>query len=168
MRIAIKETKVFKFNELSEEGKEKAIGKLYDINIDHEWYDFLYDEFKEDLKKIGIECQSFYFDLDRGNYIAMDKPCIIDTLKFLKHCKTDLRTKEGKELYNITIDTNYYAGGRTSNSIDGEICNDVLQNILNGFLGRLKKEYEYLTSKEAIIETIESNEFEFTDEGNIY
>ena len=32
----------------------------------------------------------------------------------------------------------------------------------------LQKEYEYLTSEEAIIESIEANDYEFTEEGEIY
>jgi predicted transcriptional regulator len=31
----------------------------------------------------------------------------------------------------------------------------------------LQKEYEYLTSEEAIIETIEANEYEFTEKGEM-
>ena len=36
MRTAIKKTKVYKFDELPEDGKEKAIENLYDINVDYE------------------------------------------------------------------------------------------------------------------------------------
>ena len=35
--MRIRETKVYPFDELSEDVKEKAIEKLYDINVDHEW-----------------------------------------------------------------------------------------------------------------------------------
>lgn len=169
MRLAIKETEVFKFEELTEEFKQNAIEHLYDINTDFEWYNFLYEQFNIDLKKIGIECKGFYFSLDRNYFIAMDKPYIVDTMKFLKYCKIDLRTIEGKELLEtITIDVNYFTGARTSNSIDNKKCEEVLQRVLTGFLKSLNEEYDYLTSKKAIIETIESNGYEFTKEGNLY
>jgi len=32
----------------------------------------------------------------------------------------------------------------------------------------LQKEYEYETSEEAIVETIKANEYEFTEDGNLY
>jgi hypothetical protein len=32
----------------------------------------------------------------------------------------------------------------------------------------LRQEYEYLTSEGAIIETIEANEYEFTEEGRMF
>ena len=42
-----------------------------------------------------------------------------------------------------------------------------LHNILQNYLLILKKEFEYLTSEEAIIETIESNEYTFTEDGEL-
>jgi hypothetical protein len=36
------------------------------------------------------------------------------------------------------------------------------------YLSILRKEYEYLTSEEAIIETIQANEYEFTEDGKMF
>ena len=61
MRII--ETKVYKFEELSEEGKEKAVNNLSDINVDHEWWDFIY----EDAEQICLRITAF--DLDRASFV---------------------------------------------------------------------------------------------------
>ena len=55
--------KVYEFNELSEEAKEKAIEKLWNINVDYEWWDCVYD----DAENIGLKIKEF--DLDRGSYV---------------------------------------------------------------------------------------------------
>ena len=39
---------LFLFDELSEDVQEKVIDKNRDINVDHNWWDFIYDMFKED------------------------------------------------------------------------------------------------------------------------
>lgn len=44
---------------------------------------------------------------------------------------------------------------------------DVLKSLSEIFLSRLKSEYEYLTSKEAIVEIIKANEYEFTEDGEL-
>ena len=47
-----------------------------------------------------------------------------------------------------------------------EIFFDDLADELNGYLyQKLMNQYEYLISDEAIIETIEANEYEFTEDG---
>ena len=91
------ETVVYNFDELSEEAKKKAIESMADINVDYEWYEFIYEFDKE-----------------------------LDTLE-----------------YNFQ------------------------QSLSEDYLSMLKKEYEYKTSEEAIIETIKANDYEFTEDGKL-
>ena len=55
MRIDTVETKVYPFNELSDEAKQAAIENLYDINVDYAWYESTY----EDAKAIGLVITGF-------------------------------------------------------------------------------------------------------------
>ena len=48
-------TKVYKFSELSETSQQKAIEKLFDINVDCDWWEFVYEDFKNLCKTIGID-----------------------------------------------------------------------------------------------------------------
>ena len=50
---------VYTFEELSPEGQRKAIERYYDINVDHEWWRYTYD----DAEDIGLKITEF--DLDR-------------------------------------------------------------------------------------------------------
>ncbi len=80
--------KLYEFDELSERAQEEAIEKLSDINVDYDWWKYVY----EDAERIGLKINEF--DLER--------------------------------------------------------------------------EYDYLTSGEAIIETIRANEYYFTEDGTLY
>lgn len=169
--------KLYHLTELPDDIQTKIISNMYDINVDYEWWNYLYDDFKEALKEIGVYCEKFYFDLDRDSYIAMEKPSIKDTRLFLKYCKVNLRTQYAREIlnkYGIQIQTKHHSGNYithyvTKNGYDEqpeltECLNDTLQE----FLSQLQQTYNYLTSEEAIRETIEANEYEFTQEGELF
>lgn len=49
------ETPVFKFDQLSEESQRRALDKNYDYNIDHEWWDSVYEDAVTMAEIIGIE-----------------------------------------------------------------------------------------------------------------
>ena len=48
-----------------------------------------------------------------------------------------------------------------------DVEDDLLYSLLQDYLSMLRKEYEYLTSEQAIIETIEANDYTFDINGNI-
>jgi hypothetical protein len=193
MKKITKEYKIYKYEELSESAKETVLENHYSINVDYDWWDFCYEDFKQQLNNIGIECESFYFSLDRDNYIAMDKPIFNSREKYFDIICKESNNEYIKKLYkhksflweayeNLCLNTKCYAGGITSNyiSIDNvythsdligkleEEAENYLQNKLEEFKDTLKKEYEYLTSEEAILETIESNEYTFLEDGTMF
>ena len=59
------EVKLFQFDELTEEAKEKAIQDNYDINVNHEWWDGI------DSDLYSIEAKLEEFDIDRGSYCTI-------------------------------------------------------------------------------------------------
>jgi hypothetical protein len=79
--------------------------------------------------------------------------------------------KEG----NITINHIHYAGAVIRNIIESEgylaeeadKLQDMLDNMLGEMLKQLRRSYDYLTSREAIIDTIKANEWMFTENGKI-
>lgn len=155
--MRIKETKVYPFGELSETAKEKAVEKLSDINVDYEWWESTF----EDAGNVGIKITSF--DTGRGNYCKGDIDDAVDTARgILKEhgdkCETwqtakdfhDAVAKDGEETADFE-----------------ELCSEFKYSILEDYRIILQKEYEYLTGEEAIIETIEANEYEFTEDGTI-
>ena len=165
-------TKVYLFDELSVDVKQTAIEKMYDINIDCEWWDSTF----EDAKLIGFEI--IEFDIDRGSYCrgkwtedAEDTAQLIlkehgktcetykDATNFLEH----LRTAAIRRLAIASDDIEF---NETKEYID--LCKDFQWIICEDYRIMLQKEYEYLTGEEAIIETIRANEYEFTVDGKLY
>lgn len=186
MQTITKEYTVYKFNELSDSAKEKALESFYDLNVDHDWYEFSYEDFISQLNEVGLTCDKFYFELDRGSYIEPVNLRFTDVEKFVKS-KIDENIKkriiEVADLYITTacfsrhnkpiIETYSYTSEkhkRLNKAIDSlvEHANDALHRMLNDFLSQLQKEYDYLTSKEAIIETIEANDYDFLETGKLF
>ena len=81
------------------------------------------------------------------------------------------------------IETNHYGGGAGANSLsvnadgdaydlwdslDHDAITDWLRGILEDLRIELRKDYEYLTSREAIEETIRANDYEFTEDGQLW
>jgi len=188
MRIV--ETKVYKFDELTEEGKRKAIEKNCYINVDYDWWDAVY----EDAERIGLKITEF--DLDRRRY-AKGKfvGSALDTANEIikehgEHCETFKTAKDYLEEYKKLVvqqcqdeadllcqplDYDKYFGRiyypeeyYSQDEIDTEdIDAEFLQSLCEDYSIMLQKEYEYLTSEEAIIETIEANDYEFTENGEL-
>lgn len=170
MRII--ETKAYKFDELSDDAKQKAIENFYDINVDHEWWEFTLD----DAKSIGLKITSF--DLDRnkhakGNFTLSATEVAANIIR--DHgdmCETYKTAQNFLDEYNPVFSDyldensdNYES--RESEEKMQEIEDEFLSSLLEDYANILQKEFEHLTSKEAIVETINANDYEFTEDGNL-
>jgi hypothetical protein len=157
---------LYQFSELSENAKQNAISKLFDINVDFDWWSYIY----EDAKRIGLKINEF--DLDRNRYCKgefINSPTESAEIIILEHGKNCETYKTAKEFLN---DLNEL----TSKFENIEDCpEDDIENLENEFLYSicedysimLQKECEYLQSEESIIETIEINEYDFDESGNL-
>jgi hypothetical protein len=188
MRIDIKETKVYPFSELSDEAKQNALECMYDINVDHEWWDYdghlgLNDK---ELKRTKIDKELFAFDkmhfsTDRDWFIEFEGIDWTDDEAFRRFLRIP------KRLWEVCLPS-FGMNGKTSafeilsekQTIDGfkeftakqqtiidraeQIMNDKIQDALES----LSRQCDYLMSEEAIIKTIEANEYEFTEYGKLY
>lgn len=153
---------VYKYDELTEEQKEKAINNLYDINVDHDWWEFTY----EDAKNIGLEITSF--DLDRNRHATGD------FTNDAEYCQYRISQEHGEqtETYKTSRE---FVSERAKLDINAddydekleELESDFLQSLLEDYSIMLQKEYEYLTTREAIEETIQANDYDFTEDGEI-
>ncbi len=55
------EIKVYQFDELSDEAKEKAHQWWGDGGFDYEWWEFIYEDFKERAKEAGFDVTNIYW-----------------------------------------------------------------------------------------------------------
>lgn len=173
-RIDTVKTEVFKFDELTEEGRQAAIEGLYNINVDHEWWDGIY----EDAKNVGLQIDGF--DTDRGNYIQgqmlLDHREMAEAIArdHGEECDTRKLSEAFIVDYDEIVDTSPKdENGDHENEHELDRKLDALEEeferaIKEEYLSTLSKEYEYLTSGEAILETIEANDYEFTADGKLY
>ena len=167
MRII--ETKVYPFAELSDEAKQKAIENLYDINVDHEWWDGVY----EDAKNIGLKITSFELDRNRnatGEFLYAANEVAQDIFKnHGESCETFKTATKFMEQWQPLF-SNYMDENSENYENDEELmeCEEqFLNDLLEDCSVMLQKGCEYLQSAEAIKETIEANEYEFTEDGKL-
>jgi len=174
MRIDIKKTEVYPFGELTDDAKQTALEQLADINVDHEWWDFTY----EDAANVGIKITGF--DLGRGSYCHGDFTLDVEEIAnkiIAEHgesCETYKTAIEFlAEIYNLRND--FMLSDDDLDEEDFELSDtyedavdEFKYSILEDYRIMLQHEYEYMTSEEAIIETIEANEYEFTADGKLY
>ena len=169
-------TKVYSFVELSELAKENAIQELSDINTDYEWWDGEY----MDAENVGIKITEF--DIGRGSFCRGSIDDVEETANKIiaEHgdmCETYQTAanylKDRGELvkkYSDGIKTdeaaedNEYDFDQECDELDAEFEKSILED----YRIMLEKQYEYLCSDEAIIETIEANEYDFTEDGKLY
>lgn len=170
-------TKVYKFNELSETAKQAAISNFSNINVDFEWWESVY----MDAENVGLRIDSF--DLDRNRHAKGE------FISYAYECATKIISNHGSECetYKTAIDfmcdydalVGKYSDGVNTNIVHEDMqfyfdsdCDDLenefLQSILEDYSIILEKESEYLQSDQAIIETIEANEYEFLKDGSSY
>lgn len=170
------QTTVYTFDELTESAKETAVSKLSDINVNYEWWDGVY----MDAENIGLKITAF--DIDRNNhakgeFIGNPNECAVKIMtEHGKDCDTyklaaaflqswgELVSKysDGVNTEVVTEDNEY----DFDNDAD-ELEREFLRDLLSEYAAMLQKECEYLQSDEAIIETIQANEYEFTADGDL-
>lgn len=148
MRKFTTEHTVYDFDELSSEARQKAVEALYDLNVDFDWWDGIYD----DANTIGLKITSF--DLYRhditGN-LTEDMPTV---------CKLIM------ENHGETTST-YLLAKRNQHKHGEDNEETFLKELLEEYLSILQDDYDYLTSEEAIIEAIKANEYEFYEDGEL-
>lgn len=172
MRIETIERKLYKFEELSDDAKEKVLENLADINVDYEWWDSVYDN----AKNIGLKITEF--DIDRGSY-ARGKFTLsaheVATNIIRDHgpdCETRKTAENFLEKYDPIFAAYMDEGSKKYESRESEdelmeLEEEFLKSLLEDYRIMLQKDYEYLTSEEVIKETIEANDYEFLEHGKL-
>lgn len=190
MREIIKKFNVYKYNELTEEQKKKVLQNLSDINVDYNWYEDEFEYYIEELEKMGFSDVKIYFTgfWNQGDGACFDaKVNTLDILNYLNNPKYN-KLKKIADYINITItkynhhyyheltrkleiDFNCYKKYKRINKLINELEKELEELRIfycKQIYKRLEQQYNYLTSREAIEETLIANEYEFTEDGKIY
>lgn len=185
MKTITVNTDVYKFDELSESAKENAINELSDINVYYNWWDCTY----EDALQVGITITEF--DLDRNRHAKTTIYNPIETAELIMEnhgvdCTTyktaqaflnevkPLTVKREKilDILNRHNVSNWFDKldniQQELNDTIQDLEDDFKQSITEDYSIMLQHEYEYLSSSESIIETIEANDYDFTINGKLF
>jgi len=175
---------------------ELILNNYRDINVDFEWYSYIIDNFCLDAQKIGFDIDIDTIQFSGFNCQGAGASFIgtVDILEYLKKTKqltkySALRRSIDKGYIDNTAEidrsTSNYCHENTCYFYDVEVFEDItslvdiqlinLQNELKDKRIELCKElykelsdnYDYLTSDEVIIKTLEINEYKFNEDGKI-
>lgn len=153
---------LYKFSELSDKAKQRALDHCRYWNVDHDWWDLTY----EDAKTIGLELTGF------DEYYAQGELCttVAESCRLIlknhgKACETYKLAKEYRKLMAADHVTQRCLTPEYEYEESEELKEKYLKELLKLYKKMLDEEYEYLTSDEAIIESLEANEVEFDEQG---
>ena len=159
---------VYGFDELTEKAKENAINKLADINVDYAWWDSTYD----DAGNIGLKLKTFDLDRNRhatGELILSATEVAANVIRdHGDQCETYKTAQEfldEQNKYPMPDDDSDEFSVWEDKML--ELEDEFLKSLLEDYSIILQKEYEYLTSEEAIIESIKANDYVFDENGNL-
>jgi len=203
--------KLYQFAELDDQAKNKAIEKLYDINLFYDWYKFNFDDFITICETIGISVdkkkiyfRGFYSQGDGSSFQAtVNLAELLNGIKgenwktYAPNLDLDLAMpgidrrlqrsiQENKfgcygeitqpsRSYDVSasMETDIPNNGHDYSQIENELDKledwliEVAQTLNHHLYISLRDEYDYKTSEQAIIETIEANGWSFTADGKL-
>ena len=174
---------VYSFDELSEEAQERAINELRPVDIEPYWYEDTFDTIRAAGKLLGLDIDRIHFDTDlycifdasyeyvRGAAKAVKAEFPQDTK--LHGIAKDLQALQKRHFYSLSCavrearDMNRYSCFRFGEDYECEDLGDIIDDFAHWAQILLRDEYKYLTSDDAVKETIEANGYEFTEDGKL-
>ena len=179
---------LYQYNELSDDAKEKALEWGYDLNVDYDWWeqDGLTGFTAQEIRKHRLvnppddllTYKHLYFDIDRGDYIQFDNARFTDdetARKFLGVPKSlweqvywRINSIPGRET-NTRLEYEAQDWEKEFTKKQFVILDNAVERFadkMHDCLFSLRNDYECRTSREAIEETIEINEYTFDIDGN--
>lgn len=160
---------LYSYAELSDKAKEKALEKLWDINVSFDWWDSTY----EDAANIGLRIRAFDAYHAEGELKESAKEVAEAILReHGEHCETYATAKEflknrAKFFSEVVLDTD---GNLKTQALEDELEEmetNFKKDLLENYATILQGEYEYLTGRKQVIEAIEANAYEFTEDGKL-
>ncbi len=160
------EIKVYKFEELDKQTQEKVIENYRYINVeDTFWYDWI----KDDFNRLGLEIKEF--NIDRGSYAKIYIENFEDTSNYIiEEFGDSVAIKQTAKNYLKEL-KEIVSNFKEDEEIDREfeILDEKYQHEFEAdILSYLRANYVWEINDQAVINTIEANDYDFTTEGKIY
>lgn len=181
-------TTIYKFEELSDNAKQKVLENLSDINATHDWYEFVFEDVITIGRLFGLNIDKIYFSgfwsqgdgasfegdycYKKGGLKAVKEYAPQDTE--LHGIVKALQNEQSKNFYRSTATITQQGRYCHENTMlidiengDDDCFSYLLRDYACWIYKKLEAEYNYLTSEQQIIETIQANDYEFTENGDL-
>lgn len=196
------EITVYKFSELDDRAKERAMDAWRDGHLDYDWWEFVYEDADQVAEILGIHLtrkgrntptiwfNGFYhqgsgssfqgsYSYAKGAVKAIKEYAPKD--EELHRIARDLQDAQRKNFYGlrativpshretslrVSVENIHHIYGDASDEAE-EAITEAMNDFNHWVYQRLKNEYEYLMSDEAIAESIEANEARFEEDGTL-
>lgn len=164
--MRVQEIKLYKFDELSDDAKEKA----------REWYregydgQFEWEYILDDSKGIGLKILELHpigtRGCNKGEFITTARECAEKVLKnHGENCETYKTARAYlKDIDALELDED---GDFVDEDTADEVTKDFKYSLLENYRIMFEKEVDYQNSDEVVDESIIANEYEFTEDGEI-
>lgn len=175
--------KAYAFAELSDDAQERALNEFRSVNVEHNWYEYPYDTIRAAGKLLGLEIGDIHFDTDSYCIFDASYEYVRGAVKAVRKefswaddlCKVakDLQDLQKRHFYSLRCEassqrvSNSYRCFRFGEDYECEDLGDIIDDFAHWARILLRDEAEYLTSDESVKETIEANEYEFDEAGNL-
>jgi len=176
--------KVYAFAELSDDVKARALNEFRGINVEYgDWWRDTYDTIRTAGKLVGLDIDRIYFDTDLYCIFNADYRYVCGAVKAVRDefphatdlhdVARDLQDLQKRHFYSLRCnvssqrDTNSYRCFRFGEEYECDALGDIIDDFAHWARVLLRDEYEWLTSDEVIQDAIESNEYEFTEDGKL-
>lgn len=172
--------------------KETILEKYHAINVENDdWYQPVYSYWQEELKLVGfieanVSFTGFWNQGDGASFTAMvDLEAYLKAHKLGRCYRAALVAAKAGEVsikiyrkdylavpdHSIAIATEYLGSSQKVQDQIDELATKILNHareFSKQIYENLMQDYDYLTSAEAIWDTLTCNDYCFTSEGNIY
>ena len=158
MRTVTTHTVYYKFHELDKLAQERAVAKLANLNVDDwDWWHWVY----ESANAIGVSITSFELDrhLHAKGQFTQSPLAVINAIK-AAHVPDNPMHRVACQVEIAFLTAN-------CETTREDITEKFLKTLLGLYATALQEEWDYLTSKEAVIDTIRANDYEFNKYGHL-
>jgi hypothetical protein len=159
-------TKVFKFNELNEDAKERAIEDFRYSNTPD--FEYSFENIKEDAKEIGLKIISLSDDRQNEGEWLLSANEVAQNI-FNSHgemCETYKTAQKFMDEWEPVFAE--YMQTEEGEEKLMELEDEFLQSLLEDYRILYNNDLENQSTDEYIKEQIEANEYEFTKDGNMF
>ena len=159
--------KIYKFEELSEKAQEKAIEKFHDINTHYDWWEHVYEMYKEDETGFDIDKRYISGFASQGDGAMFEGSPNEDILNFITPGYNNQQYQKNwsrviKLIKNGDINIygsfkhhgHYYHSKSYSDNLDAEMTNDWygknysnIEDICEDILYEIREHYEDICNK---------------------